>query len=142
VVTMRVKDLGAQENGRALQWSGAGPGTLEFIGLTRDLSRQSNGDMALALTYVVEQAPTASVTLGVGCGEGCAGRVDITRELREAPTGQVRTLKVKLGCLASRGADMTRVDRPLLIDTTGRLTIVLREVRLSYNEGDAVCPGS
>ncbi len=35
---------------------------------------------------------------------------------------------------------MTRVDRPMIIDTTGRLGLVLREVRLSYNEGDAVCP--
>jgi beta-glucosidase len=140
VLTMRVTDAGAQENGRALVWSGAGAGTLEFIGLTRDLSRQANGDMALAITYTLEQAPTAAVTLGIGCGEGCMGRVDITGLLRDAPPDQLRTMKVKLSCLAGRGADMSRVDRPMVIETTGRLALVLREVRLSSNEGDAICP--
>jgi len=142
VLKMTVKDLGAQENARELSWSGSGAGSLQFTGLSRDLSRQSNGDMALAITYAVVEAPSAVVRLGMGCGEGCLGRVDITPYLRAAPSGQLRTLKVKLSCLAGQGADMKRVEQPLVLETQGRLHLVLREVRLSSNEGDAVCPAN
>ena len=141
VIVMRPKDVGAQENARELVWSGTGVGTLEFTGLTRDLTRQANGDMAIALTWVVDQKPTGSVSLGMGCGDGCLGRVDVTPALRDVPTGQTRTVKVKLSCLAAQGTVMRRVDRPLVLQTTGSLRLVLREVRLVTNEGDAICPG-
>jgi beta-glucosidase len=142
VLKMAAKDLGAQENARELTWSGAGAGTLVFIGMTRDLSRQSNGDMALAITYQMEEPPTAPVGLAMGCGEGCSGRVDITSYLRAAPVGKPQTLKVKLSCLAAKGTKMPLVDTPLVLDTAGKLQLVLRDVRLASNEGDAICPAN
>ncbi|WP_370651488.1 exo 1,3/1,4-beta-D-glucan glucohydrolase [Luteitalea sp. TBR-22] len=141
VVVMSPRDVGAQENAREVTWSGAAAGTLEFTGITRDLSRQANGDMAIAFTWAVEEAPTAAVTLGMGCGDGCLGRVDVTSQLRASAPGQLRSLKVKLSCLAAQGAVMRRIDRPVVLETTGRLRVVLREVRLVTNEGDAICPG-
>jgi beta-glucosidase len=139
-LTMTVVDAGAQENGRALKWSGAGPATLQFIGLARDLSRQANGEMAIAISYSLDQAPTAPVHMGLGCGDGCNARVDITRQLQNAPVGKPHTLKIRLSCFADRGADVTRIDQPLLLETSGKLALTLREVKLASNEGDTVCP--
>lgn len=140
VLKMAVVDAGAQENARALTWSGAGPATLQFIGLSRDLSRQANGDMSVAFTYVLDQAPTAPVTMGVGCGDGCRAEVDITQYLKSAPAGEPRTLEVKLSCFAGHGADMSRIDQPFIVTTAGKLALTLRDVRLATNEGKAVCP--
>ncbi len=142
VLRMTVVDAGAQENARALTWSGAGSATLQFIGLSRDLSRQSNGDMAIAVTYVLNQAPTAPVTMGVGCGDGCSASVDVTKYLQAAVPGKLQTLQVKLSCFAGKGADMTRIDQPFVLGTEGKLGLTLRDVRLASNEGDAVCPSN
>jgi hypothetical protein len=48
----------------------------------------------------------------------------------------------RVGVLSEEGgcSPPPRADRPLVIDTTGRLRFVMREVRLSTNEGDVVCP--
>jgi beta-glucosidase len=135
-----VVDAGAQENARSLTWSGAGPASLDFIGLSRDLSRQSNGDMAIAMSYVLNQPPTAPVILGVSCGDGCRADLDITAYLRAAPIGKPSTLQVKLSCFATKGADMKRIDQPFRLATSGKLALTLREVSLATNEGAAVCP--
>jgi len=139
---MALVDAGAQENARALNWSGTGSATLAFIGLSRDLSRQANGDMAVAFTYVLQQAPTAPVEMSVACGDGCGASVDITKYLRSAPSGKQQTLQVKLSCFAGKGADMTRVDQPFVLSTNGKLSLTLRDVRLATNEGAAVCPAN
>jgi len=140
ILRMAVVDAGAQENARALTWSGTGPASLQFIGLSRDLSRQANGDMAIGVTYVIDQAPTAPVRMGVACGDGCSANVDVTQYLSSAAAGKPQTLKVKLSCFAARGADMTRIDQPFVLQTAGKLGLTLSEVRLVSNEGDAVCP--
>ena len=137
---MSVVDSGAQENARQLTWAGGGAGTLQFIGLARDLSRQSNGDMALGFSYVLQRAPSSKVQLTMGCGDGCNGSLDITRYLKAAPVGKPQTLNIKLSCFAGKGVDMTRVDQPFIVTTSGSLELTLREVRLVTNEGDAVCP--
>jgi beta-glucosidase len=140
VLKMAVVDAGAQENARSLTWSGSGSGQLQFIGIARDLSRQANGDMAVAVTYTIDQAPTAPVKMSVGCGDGCGASVDITKYLQKVSSNKPQTLQVKLSCFASKGADMTRIDQPFILQTEGKLGLTLREVKLASNEGEAVCP--
>ena len=140
VLKMTVVDAGAQENARGLAWNGKGTGTLQFIGISRDLSRQSNGDMAIAMTYQLQKAPTKPVQLAMGCGDGCRATLDVTQYLKSAAAGKSQSLKVKLSCFAGKGVDMTRVDQPFILSTDGELQLTLREVRLASNEGDAVCP--
>ena len=137
---MVVVDAGAQENARSVVWNGKGTGTLQFIGISRDLSRQSNGDMAIAMTYQLQKAPTKPVQLAMGCGDGCRAALDITQYLKNAAANKTQSLQVKLSCFAAKGIDMTRVDQPFILSTDGELQLTLREVRLASNEGDAVCP--
>jgi beta-glucosidase len=96
--------------------------------------------MALAISYRLEEVPASSVTLGMGCGDGCSSRVDIAPLLRSAALDKQQTLKIKLSCFAQKGADMTRIDQPFIVDSAGRMRLVLRKVWLASNEGDAVCP--
>jgi beta-glucosidase len=140
VLKMAVVDAGAQENARSLTWNGKGTGTLQFIGISRDLSRQSNGDMAIAMTYQVQKAPTKAVQFAMGCGDGCRASIDVTPFLKAAAPNKNQSLQIKLSCFAGKGVDMTRVDQPLILSTDGELQLTLREVRLASNEGNAVCP--
>ncbi len=141
-LTLRAVDGRRQEDARELTWSGAGQATAELTGSTPiDLSRQANGQMALAFDYRVDQAPGAAVTLSMGCGAGCAGTVPITRELRAAPPGRWQHLAIPLNCFAKVGTSLKHVLTPFRIDSAGKLSVALAHIRLQAGgRGVVACP--
>ncbi|WP_257456381.1 glycoside hydrolase family 3 protein [Archangium lipolyticum] len=138
-VTVQVVDAGAQENGRTLTWSGTQQATAAIIGLPVDLVRQTNGDMAVAIRYRLDRAPTAPVMMTLTGGNRSAS-LDITKLLTQVPPKEFRTLKVKLSCFRDAGADMSSVTSPLALTTSGALALTFTELRLATNDNDAVCP--
>ena len=135
VVSVRpVDDLG-QESAQQFVFTGAGQASAQIWGLPVDLTRQTNGEMAIGFRYRVDAAPSAPVALGVG-----SAGLDLTEILNAAPPAQWRTLKVRLSCFRDAGADLAAVETPFQLTTQGALTISVSEVRLASNEGDAICP--
>jgi len=141
-VSVKPIDAGAQENARLAQWSGAGPGVLSVTGPQTDLSRQTTGDLALMIRYRLHAAPSAPVTLSVACGDTCGAAVDLTHLLSAAADDQWHVSKIKLTCFRTGGADMSKVTEPFILSTQGTLSLAFTEIRLTTNEGDAVCPAA
>jgi beta-glucosidase len=56
--------------------------------------------------------------------------VPIGGALRSGPAGEWRTLTVPLGCFAKGGADMSKLSVPVSINTSGRLTLTISDVRV------------
>jgi beta-glucosidase len=112
--------------------------TPSLIGLSAgrplDLSRESNGNLALALRLMLRQAPAQPVTLRVG-----SGTVDVTAMLRALPLNEWSTIRVRLRCFADRGTDMTKVDVPFQLSTQGELALSVSDVRL-VPVADQECP--
>jgi beta-glucosidase len=130
-LTLTTIDKTRQEDGRLLHWTDSGQATAEITGPTPiDLTRQTNGELALAFDYLVEEAPSAAVTVGMGCGASCGGTVPITPALRAAPRGKWQHLDILLACFASAGENMTHVWTPFTIETTGKLTLGLADIHL------------
>jgi beta-glucosidase len=142
-VRMTIVDDLAQESGRRFVFAGGQPQHAVIWGKPVDVTRQANGEMAIAFRYRVDAAPTAPVTLSLGAQDPArfAG-IDLTPWLRDAPVGQWRTIKVRLSCFGGRGADLSSLERPFQLSTEGALTLSVSEIRLASNEGDAVCPSS
>ena len=139
-VAMSAVDAGGQETARAFAWSGAGEAAVAINGPAADLQRQTNGDMAVSMRLRVDAPATAPVRMDLGCaGKTCAS-LDLTRLLAAQPSGEWRTLKVKLACFRELGADMTRITTPFALRTAGALKLSLADVALVANTGDAVCP--
>ncbi|NJC41221.1 beta-glucosidase [Brevundimonas alba] len=136
-VTMTVVDDLAQESGRRFAFSGGDAERALIWGGAVDLTRQTNGEMALGFRYRVDAAPQGTVLLAAG-----PGQVDLTPTLRAAPMGEWRTIKVRLSCFRDAGSDVAAIDRPFQLISTGALTISVSEVALASNEGDAVCPAA
>jgi beta-glucosidase len=137
-VTLRAVDAGAQENGRVATWTG--PGGFRIWGAQIDLSRQATGDMAILMRYRIDAAPAAPVILSMACGTGCGADVDLTPYLAKAPLHQWTTLKVRLACLRAKGVQMDKITSPFQLRTTAPFTFAFTDLRLDYNQGDAVCP--
>ena len=140
-LTLTAIDKVRQEDSRRLRWSGTGESTAQITGATAiDLTRQTNGQLALAFDYRVEAAPDAQVTLGMRCGASCGGMVPVTAVLRSAPLGEWRHLAVPLACFAAAGENMSRVSTPFALETAGRLTLGIANIRLESGTAHAISP--
>ena len=137
-VSLRAVDAGAQENGRLASWSG--PGALSITGPTIDLSRPTNGDMVVLVRYRLDAPASTPVKLSVTCGERCGASLDVTPWLGRAPLHEWRTLKVRLACFRAKGAKMDAITSPFRLETSAPLTLAFTDIRLDYEQGDAVCP--
>ncbi|WP_230974813.1 glycoside hydrolase family 3 protein [Brevundimonas vitis] len=138
-VSARSGDGQAQESARILSFDVPSGQTAHALiaAAPVDLTRQANGEMAIAFRYRVDARPTGTVRLTLGDGS-----VDITSILGSAPVGEWRVVKVRLSCLRDSGAAIAAVDRPWGLQVSGSMTVAVEDVRLASNEGDAVCPGA
>jgi beta-glucosidase len=135
-VSVRPVDDLAQESGQQLAFSGSGgEADARIWGPPVDLTRQANGEMALSFRYRVDAAPQGPVLLSLG-----QGNVDLTGILRAAPVGRWSTLKVRLSCFRTAGADLRQVETPFQLSSASALTVSVGEIRLASNENDTVCP--
>jgi beta-glucosidase len=114
------------------RWTGAKPATWRIGGGGRvvNLSAAAKPGAALELTYRLDAAAKAPVSLSLGCGPICAGAVDVTPALSAAPSPDWRTLTVPLSCLAAKGADLSGAQDPVMLTTAGALGLSIREARL------------
>ncbi|WP_428156113.1 glycoside hydrolase family 3 protein [Brevundimonas sp.] len=133
-VTVRSTDGEGQESARALTFGDIGGHAL-IVAKPVDLTRQANGEMAMAFHYRIDARARGPVFLTLG-----KGSVDVSSLLNAAPVGEWRTLKVSLSCLQAAGADLAAVDEPWGLRTDKALGVTVEDIRLGSNEGDAVCP--
>ncbi len=124
-------------------WSGRGTGAWRIGGGARtvDLAAAAKAGHALALAYRVDRSPTGNVLLRMGCDKDCGRGIDVTSSLRAAPPHRWRTLVTPLSCFAEAGVDLTRIEDPVILQTTGAFTLSIREARLAPAAG-VPCPGA
>jgi len=136
-LTMTALDYKGQEDTRLFAFSG--DAVLSIEGEPIDISRESNGDMALELQYQVLGDKVANTTFSIGCGEGCSGDLDITKGLISKLNQGWQVSRLKLSCFAESGTDMTNVSSPAVIKGSGTTQIQIKSIRIDSNQGDANC---
>lgn len=137
-------DHKAQEDAMRFSWAGTGKATAFLLAdAPFDVMRESNGDVMLVLTLRAEAVPQADVNLSVACGEGCAATLPLRDALAALPKEQWTTLGVPLKCFGAAGADLTKLNQPMRLETAGALQFSLSRVALgAINEAEHVfeCP--
>lgn len=109
-IVLSAVDHQAQEDARRLRWSGAAPARAWLqLDAPQDLTRESNAGASLVFTLRLDAAPSGAVSVALGCGGACQGRVDLRPTLEALPRGQWTTVGVPLACFEKAGADLTRV---------------------------------
>lgn len=102
-----------------------------------DLARLAEGDMALEMEYRLVEGAGTPVLLGMACGADCGTKLDFTEYFAGRQDSGWQTLKVPLRCFT--GMDMSRVNRPLVIQGSAGLTLQLASIRLANSEGQGQC---
>jgi beta-glucosidase len=145
------------------RWSGAAPTIFRIAGRTADYRALAAANSAIEFRYRIEAAPTEPVLVGIRClppyyrhaaeapvstamtstawkcGTESGALIDLTATLRSAPRGAWRSYSYPLACLAARGADLSTVEAPFAISTTGRLALTISEVRLVRQRHPSRC---
>jgi len=136
-LSMTAFDYRAQEDARLFTFSG--DAVLAIEGEAVDISRESNGDMALEIEYQVLGEKVADTTLSVGCGGDCSGALDISKGLAGKLNQGWQISRLKLSCFADRGTDMTKVSSPFIFKVSGTMKIKIISINIVSNQGDASC---
>lgn len=125
-----------QEDARRVTWSGPARARVSLnAAATKDLAREANGDVQLALTLRVDSAPKGEVAASVACGEGCGAALPMRESLASLPIGQWTTLGIPLKCFAIAGADLSKLSGLLTIETDAPLQLSFSRIALSPQGG-------
>ena len=130
-LVVRPVDRDRQEDARAARWAGYESASL-YLGADRtvDLRPEASAGARLVFDVMVEEPPTEMVLLGMRCGEGCEGQIDITEALRSRPVGEWREFVAPLSHFGDSGTDLGHVTAPFVITTEGAMALRIANVRL------------
>jgi beta-glucosidase len=134
-------DRDAQEDAVRLAWLGGPSGSFALASTKiMDLSRESNGALAIEMNMRVDRLDANPLLLRMGCGANCGAQIDISRALRSVIGKGWQTLSVPLSCFAKAGVDMTRIDAPLMLLTAAATDITVSRLGLgSSGIGKIAC---
>jgi beta-glucosidase len=120
-----------QEGARRFVFGGDGKGTVKITSEGAvDLSREANGDVMLLVRLRRLGDVPNDVKVGVGCGAGCAGLVPFADALASVPANQWQVVGVPLKCFAKAGADVSKVNEALVIESENKLDLAFSQVKL------------
>ncbi|UZK64924.1 glycoside hydrolase family 3 protein [Sphingomonas sp. M1-B02] len=128
-----------QEGAQELTWP-AHAATLRIGGGSLDLTRETNADLALQISYRLDTAATGPVKLLMEGGTN-TGAIDAT-SLFSGATGSWRTVKIFLKCYQQNGVDMRQVVAPFVVQASGPLRFSVADVRIVSDPNNSVCPGA
>jgi beta-glucosidase len=128
-------DAAVQEGARRVEVSDGGAALAVSSHDPIDVSRETNGDVLVLFTVKVDKAP-ANMAVALRCdGSKCGARVPVTLPAN----GKFVRYGVPLKCFAAKGADMTKVTAPFILETTGAADYSLAEVRIG-SDAEKVLP--
>jgi beta-glucosidase len=130
-VKVSAVDDQVQEGARRFVFAGDGKGTVQITSEGAvDLSREANGDVMLLVRLKRDGAVPKDLELGVACGAGCRGSVPIADTVGAVPAGTFQTVGIPLKCFAKNGADVSKVNESLVLETEGKLDLAFSQVKL------------
>lgn len=133
-LALRGVDYRAQEDARALRWTGGGLATWS-LRAARPLDLSAFARANLVVEWKVIEAPRGDVRLGVACSEECAAGLNIARLLKSLPKGRWTRTAIPIKCLVSGKGDLAQVDRPLQIVGDGAMQIAIHAATIEAPEG-------
>ena len=133
-VRVRTVQVNIQQDAKQVTW--LAPARLfSRSAAPNNLDALANAQGALQFDMVVVQAPTSAVRLSMGCGQRCAGSVDIAPAMAGWTPGEKHTVKVPLSCFAQHGADLGGVDVPFSIQADAPFAASFTDIKVMAGVG-------
>jgi beta-glucosidase len=132
-------------HGVQLRWGGAARGFFLISGRAADLRPAAARHESISMRYRLEAPADQPVLLALRCTESKCGTVqgaflDVSSALSGAAGSEWRTLSVPLSCFGAAGADISAVEVPFALGTSGSLRLTIAEIALKPAKATAACP--
>lgn len=136
-VSVSSVDRRVQEDAKGVVFKGSGKGSVYLQTFEPvDISRESNGALALAIDLKMEEMPTEAVMFAMGGVD-----VDITDILKGLPANEWTRIRIRLSCMEKKGTDMANLDMPFRISTKGKMAFSFSDILLvTEADGEIHCP--
>jgi len=130
-VKVTAVDDAVQEGGRRFVFAGDGVASIKITSEgSIDLSREANGDVMLLVRLRRDADVPQDLKVGVSCGAGCMGSLPFAATLEGVPAGKWETVGVPLKCFAKAGADVSKLNEALVLESAGKLDVSFSQVKL------------
>jgi beta-glucosidase len=140
-VSIQTFDKEVQEDARAIRFNGqAMAGVNLAAAFPSDLRSYVENNGQLQIQIKVDKAAASPLWVGMGCGESCQGKFDITDNLEQS--GQWQTLNINLSCFAEQGVDLAQVFTPWQLSTQGDWHVSIAKLAITANaaeQGSVTC---
>jgi beta-glucosidase len=134
-VTARSVDVGAQEDGKAVVWTGTGSVSIE--GPPANLQRYLDDGSALAIDWRIDAMGRGDAALVFG-----DSRIALGPWLRQAPIGNVTRLVIPLRCFSDKASDFTQLGNALRIEGGSGLALTLLAAQIETPANVVDCPST
>jgi beta-glucosidase len=134
-------DRSRQEDARRFLWSGSSEGLLALSASAPvDLSRETNGAVAIEIDYKVDAIKGNVRALAFGADLAASKDIDLTASLNAASGYGWQTLSIPLSCFAKAGVDMSKVAVPISIKSDAMLDLTISRIALGTSaKGMVTC---
>ena len=132
-IMVEAVDYQVQEDARKVTWMpDSGDAAIVFWQSDEpmDLVPLKDAGGALAVTVKLDSMPAKAVQARMDCGYPCNGAVNLTGYFHQMPQGQWVQLAIPLSCFEHAGLDMARVNTPLVLSSSGAMSITIADVSL------------
>mgnify|MGYP003683101245 CR=1 FL=1 len=137
-VSIASVDKESQEDARGIIWQGKGQGRVYLQASTpQDLSLFSERDGQLTMDVKVDRALTEMLYATMDCGEGCSAQVALNPLVDEWQSDDWHRVAIDLQCFDNAGADFTRIESPLGLQTTAPVGVTVANIKMLPGQIDA-----
>jgi len=127
-----VEDSFVEENHLSFEWFGEHQSQLYWQSPSKvDLSKFPDPDKSIVMTYRIDKRPQNKVIQRMDCSWPCSGTQDVTELFSTVPLGHWVQSGISLSCFEKAGANLSEVNTPILLTTSGLFAISIKDVRIA-----------
>lgn len=130
------------KNAISLDWKGKRKNEVSAFSIGGEAIDLSTVEDKVALVFDFKLGTRVKYALAVamGCGDPCKGKVQVRKNMKKYKKDTWYTMPIPLNCFSANGADLTKINAPFILESSGKLKIDIHNVRLmSLPDGELGC---
>jgi len=127
----------SKEDSIAVEWSKEHPSQLFWqSSQNMDITNLAMQDKSIVMTYKIDRRPENPVTQRLDCSWPCRGSQDVTQLFSQVPLGQWVKSAISLTCFEKAGANLSKVDTPIVLTSSGSFAMTIKDVRIAKADSE------
>ena len=121
----------------SVEWSKDHPSQLYWqSSQSVDMTHLAIQDKSIVMSYKIDKHPKHTVLQRIDCNWPCSASQDVTDLFSKVPLNQWVKSAISLRCFEKAGANLSRVNTPFVLTTSGSFAITIKDIRIAKVDSD------